>query len=154
MNNILQKLECSSHPTIREILEVKPIFEKMNFKIENLSITHARHLAKTFGFSMTRSKLVQQGLLLLHTDLAMLREGFSSMTEDEINLACFMRGLNPYGLKPQEKEAYLSSWIEISKEVDEHSMSLLLHGPVLLAINHPTNKNLVGGRQFSWRRKG
>jgi len=32
-------------------------------------------------------------------------------------------------------------------------MSLLLHAPVLLAFNHPTNRNLVGGKQFRWRKK-
>ena len=32
--------------------------------------------------------------------------------------ACFMRGLNPYGLKKEEKESYLKSWTSISKEVD------------------------------------
>jgi hypothetical protein len=29
-----------------------------------------------------------------------------------------MRGLNPYGLKREEKESYLKSWTAISKEVD------------------------------------
>jgi hypothetical protein len=40
-----------------------------------------------FGFSLrSRSKLVREGLLLLHTDLAMVREGFNSMTEEEVDM--------------------------------------------------------------------
>ncbi|CAC5409511.1 unnamed protein product [Mytilus coruscus] len=153
MEHIFHKLENSLHPTVEEILEVKPVFETYNFKAEKLSFAYSRHLAKTFGFSLRRSKLVQEGLILLHTDLAIVREGFNSMTEEDINMSCLSRGLNPYGMKRDEKENYLESWTQISKEVDEHSMSLLLHGPVLLALNHPTNRHLLGGKKFRWRRK-
>ncbi|VDI76137.1 Hypothetical predicted protein [Mytilus galloprovincialis] len=150
---IYQQLENSLHPTVEEILEVKPVFETYNFKAEKLSFAYSRHLAKTFGFSLRRSKLVQEGLLVLHTDRAIVREGFNSMTEEDINMSCLSRGLNPYGIKRDEKENYLESWTQISKEVDEHSMSLLLHGPVLLALNHPSNRHLLGGKKFRWRRK-
>lgn len=43
-----------------------------------------RHISKSLGLSLSRNKLEQQGLLLLHTDLAMLREGFDSMTDEEL----------------------------------------------------------------------
>lgn len=38
---------------------------------------------------------------------------------------------------------WLTKWITISKEVDDRSLSLLLHSPVLLAYNEQTNWSLI-----------
>ncbi|KAL5005629.1 hypothetical protein ScPMuIL_016787 [Solemya velum] len=148
MKKIVQKLQHSVHPTVTEILEVKPLFESYTYAIQKLSLVQKRHLAKGLGLPLRKSGLIQDGLILLHTDRAMVREGIEKLTEEDIEQACFARGLNPIGLSRTERIQYLKQWTQISEEVDEDSISLLLHSPVFLAYNHPTNRGLIGRQRF------
>lgn len=38
---------------------------------------------------------------------------------------------------------WLNKWMAISKEVDDSSLSLLLHSPILLAYNEQSNWSLI-----------
>lgn len=61
------------------------------------------------------------------------------------------RGLNPTNMSSAAMLEYLQNWLTISKEVDASSYSLLLHLPIFLAYNQPTNFSLL----YSWcTRKG
>ncbi|KAG8327733.1 LETM1 domain containing 1 [Homalodisca vitripennis] len=56
-----------------------------------------------------------------------------------IILACLFRGLNPANMKKEDMEEWLEGWLQVSQCVRKDSRSLLLHSPVLLAYNHPSN---------------
>lgn len=38
---------------------------------------------------------------------------------------------------------WMNHWIELSNEVDKDSLSLLLHCPILLGYNQPSNWRLI-----------
>lgn len=46
-------------------------------------------------------------------------------------------------MKTEDIISWLERWILVSETVDEDSVSLLLHCPVLLAYNEPSNWQLI-----------
>lgn len=152
-SRILDKLQNSSHPTTEELLWVKHQFESFPFSIEVLPTVYFRHLAAICDFTKRRLPLKQDGLIMLHIDRAMVREGIENMTEQEVCKSCLKRGLNPYGLDREERIKFLQEWTELSKHLDENSVSLLLHCPVLLTYNKQTNIQLMKGKRYKWRKK-
>lgn len=151
--NIVKKLEHDQHPSVEEILDVRASFNKFPFSVEDLPTVYYRLLAKVFDMTKRQSGLLQDALVLLHTDIAMVREGFDQMTSWELEKACYNRGLNPTGLSQGEQIKYLKAWTSITTTLDETSLSLLLHCPILLAYNQSTNTRLVRDSRFKWRRK-
>lgn len=151
--DLLKKLEQGQHPTVEEILELSSAFSKFPFSVEVLSTTYYRLLAKLFDMTKRKKALLQDALVLLHTDRAMVREGFDQMTSWELEKACYNRGLNPTGLSTEEQIDYLKTWTSITMQLDETTLSLLLHCPILLAYNHPSNTKLMTDSKFKWRRK-
>lgn len=53
------------------------------------------------------------------------------------------RGLNPTNMSTAAMLEYLQNWLEVSREVDASSYSLLLHLPIFLAYNQPSNFALI-----------
>ncbi|XP_076460103.1 LETM1 domain-containing protein 1-like [Babylonia areolata] len=149
--NIVRKLQHSVHPTVTDILVVKPLFESYPYNLERLSIAYVRHLGKLMRMSLRRRWLRHDAMLLHYTDMAMAREGIENMNDFELERACFWRGLNPVGLQRHERISFLHHWTAISQTVDEHSASLLLHLPLLLAFCQPTNRDLMGGWRYRFR---
>lgn len=61
------------------------------------------------------------------------------------------RGLNPTNMSSAAMLEYLQDWLSVSREVDASSYSLLLHLPIFLGYNQPSNFHLI----YSWcTRKG
>ncbi|KAL8580119.1 hypothetical protein ACOMHN_061233 [Nucella lapillus] len=149
--NIARKLRHSIHPSVTDVLDVKPLFASYPYNLDRLSIAYVRHLGKLMKMSLRRRWLRHDALLLHYTDMAMLREGIENMTDFELERACFWRGLNPIGLSRSERTTYLRHWTDVSQTVDENSASLLLHLPLLLAFCQPTNRELMGGWRYRFR---
>ncbi|XP_033208158.1 uncharacterized protein LOC117167380 isoform X8 [Belonocnema kinseyi] len=57
--------------------------------------------------------------------------------------AVSFRGLNPVNMSTESMQEWLNQWLSVSSEVNEISISLLLHCPILLAYNHPSNWTLL-----------
>ncbi|KAK7113142.1 LETM1 domain-containing protein 1-like [Littorina saxatilis] len=150
---IVRKLQHSVHPTVTEVLEIQPLFSSSPYNLERLSIAYARHLGKLNKMSLRKKWLKHDAMLLHYADLAMEREGIENMTDFEMERACFWRGLNPVGLPKRERIQYLRQWADISRFVDEHSVSMLLHLPLLFAFCQPTNRELMGGWKYRIRRQ-
>lgn len=53
------------------------------------------------------------------------------------------RGLNPTNMSTATMMEYLKNWLTVSQEVDSSSYSLLLHLPIFLAYNQPSNFALL-----------
>ncbi|XP_029657199.1 LETM1 domain-containing protein 1 [Octopus sinensis] len=139
----ISKLKQTHQLTVDEILTLKPLFEDYPCHINKISIAYLRQLAMCNGLSMRRSKLVDDTLLLHYIDLAMGREGIENLSSQDLAKACYDRFLNPVGVPHKEQLSHLCQWLEISKEVDENSLSLLLHLPVFLSYNQPSNHSLT-----------
>jgi len=144
MRFIIHKLDNSIHLTPKEILDKLPYFAGKPYRIESMSIRHIRHLARANGLSLRKKNLVKGALLLQYTDMAMKKEGINTMENDDLDIACSKRGLHPQGLDRLEKIRYLETWIQISTQIEESNISLLLHLPVLLGYTRPTNRGLMG----------
>ena len=58
--------------------------------------------------------------------------------------ACFLRGLNPQNVPCHQLAWWLAEWAAVSAEMGPAAVSLLLHCPLLLGYNQPTNWLLRG----------
>lgn len=89
-------------------------------------------------------RLKEFASLIKAMDSAIVKEGgLQALTVNELKWASFFRGLNPTDMEINDVIAWLQNWLLISREVDEKSYSLLLHCPVLLSCNAPTNLLLL-----------
>lgn len=144
---IFHKLGSGTHPTVEDILDAKQYFMDKPLALSKLSRKHLSSLCRIHGksafFLGRRSRLWRHGGFVHEMDLAMAREGIDQMDVAELRWACFLRGLNPMGLSKKDLIAWLQDWIKISSSIDSQSMSLLLHCPILLAYNQPSNWILI-----------
>ncbi|XP_051162921.1 LETM1 domain-containing protein 1 isoform X2 [Leptopilina boulardi] len=91
-----------------------------------------------------RKRLLNRGLLIKSMDIAIQKEGgVTKIPIEALKWVVSFRGLNPVNMSTESMQEWLDQWLIISSEVDKTSISLLLHCPVLLAYNHPTNWTLL-----------
>ncbi|XP_046389817.1 LETM1 domain-containing protein 1 [Ischnura elegans] len=143
---ILSLLGSGVHPEVEEVIKCTPLFEGEPYHISTIYNNHVNGLLRMHGMHMgfsRRRRLEDRALIIHEMDLAMAREGISGMALDELKWACFLRGLNPINMKTEDMVAWLTKWTKISIKLESKSLSLLLHCPILLAYNHPTNWVLI-----------
>ncbi|XP_073175502.1 LETM1 domain-containing protein 1 isoform X1 [Lepidochelys kempii] len=83
-----------------------------------------------------RYRLRSHMLELQHLDRAMLKLGVSELTEEEVKMACYVRGLNSTHLSPSECQKWLKQWVKLSCELKDSEVSLLAHSMVLMSTNY------------------
>ncbi|GJQ70907.1 hypothetical protein Trydic_g824 [Trypoxylus dichotomus] len=146
-NGILASLGSGSHPSTEDIIACKGLFMGKPFHLFYLSGNHMKHLLLMHDMhriSFKRSRLAERAAILMAIDKAILREGgLEHMSTEALRTACLMRGLNPSNMKNDDMIKWLQAWLTISNVVDKDSLSLLLHCPILLAYNHPSNWQLI-----------
>lgn len=87
-----------------------------------------------------RNRLYDRAHLIKLMDLAIIREGgVEILSQDEIKWNSFFRGLNPIDMSNNQILVWLRTWLAISQKIDYNSYSLLLHCPILLGFNQPSN---------------
>ncbi|KAG0696223.1 LETM1 domain-containing protein 1 [Chionoecetes opilio] len=78
---------------------------------------------------MRRQRLRDHARILHCMDAAVSREGIDSLTLDNLKTILFFRGLNPTHMSKATMLEYLNNWLEVSREVDASSYSLLSTSP-------------------------
>ncbi|KAF4517868.1 hypothetical protein B566_EDAN001822 [Ephemera danica] len=144
--DILGVLGSGVHPSTTEVIELKSLFAEEPYHLRSLYTNHVNGLLRLYGMHIgwrRRRRLRDRAFILHEMDLAIEREGILSMSLDELKGACFLRGLNPTTMKTEDMVSWLTRWVTVSKAVDEDSFSLLLHCPILLAYNEPSNWVLI-----------
>ncbi|XP_039287361.1 LETM1 domain-containing protein 1 [Nilaparvata lugens] len=140
---VIRLLGSGLHPSPTTIIKCKPLFAESPYHLRRLYQSHARALLKMHDMHTgwrRRTRLAERAEFLQLMDQAILREGgVNRLTIEELKWACSIRGLSPTNMKTEDMITWLNAWLTISKEVDEHSYSLLLHCPILLSYNHPSN---------------
>merc|ERR1719270_2436159 len=136
-------LQDKSTPNTAAIYSLKSLFsEAAILHIKMLSAPHVKHLMKTHQVRgsilwFPRFRLQQYANLVHQIDLAILREGGpEKLSLEDLRRACHLRGLN---VQDQDKAVmlkYLTEWLTVTTKLDNTSMSLLLHLPILLGYNH------------------
>ncbi|ESO84564.1 hypothetical protein LOTGIDRAFT_236224 [Lottia gigantea] len=143
VRHMVQEIKMKQFQNGEKILEIQPLFNGKPYNLDKLSLAYTRHLAKCLDLSVRSSKLKHDSLIFLNIDRAMRREGLLTLKDEEIERACYARGVNPMGLNREEKLKYLRQWVDVSHKIDESSVSLLLHLPIFLAYTHPANRKLL-----------
>ncbi|KAK8774036.1 hypothetical protein V5799_011430 [Amblyomma americanum] len=144
---VFHKLGSGTHPTVAEVLAIKQYFSTKPLSLSSLSRNHLVALCRIHGkstfFLGRKRRLWKHGGFVREMDLAMAREGLGQMDLSELRWACFLRGINPMGLSKRDMVLWLQDWIHISSNIEGDCISLLLHCPVLLAYNAPSNWILI-----------
>ncbi|KAK7863709.1 hypothetical protein R5R35_003095 [Gryllus longicercus] len=143
----LDCLGSGTHPTPEEILKFLPLFSGSPYSLLQIYSGHVTALLRMHGMHVgfrRRKRLADRAQMIHCMDQAIIREGGpESMTYEELRLACFIRGLNPANMKTEDIVEWLQDWLTVSQEVDKNSWSLLLHCPILLGYNQPSNWSLL-----------
>lgn len=91
-----------------------------------------------------KSRLKARAKILREMDRAILREcGPVRLKTEALRYACFIRGLSPLNMKHEDMVEWLEQWLRISEIIHPDNASLLLHLPILLVYNHPSNWQLI-----------
>uniref|UniRef100_A0A0P4WMU8 Letm1 RBD domain-containing protein n=1 Tax=Scylla olivacea TaxID=85551 RepID=A0A0P4WMU8_SCYOL len=143
---VFHKLGSGVHPTVEEIIALIPLFQGKPFHIRQIRAIHVNALLRLYGRSVwlwRRQRLRDHARILHCMDAAISREGLDSLTLDNLRATLIFRGLNPTNMSTDAMLEYLQNWLKVSKEVDASCYSLLLHLPIFLAYNQPTNFALI-----------
>uniref|UniRef100_A0A1B6K9D4 Letm1 RBD domain-containing protein n=1 Tax=Graphocephala atropunctata TaxID=36148 RepID=A0A1B6K9D4_9HEMI len=140
---VIRLLGSGLHPTPSQVLDCQPLFGNTPYHLNSLYSSHVKELLKIHSMHTgwrRRHRLAERAKLIQLMDIAICKEGgVSCLSHDELSSACLFRGLNPANMKREDMEEWLQGWLQISQCVHKGSRSLLLHSPVLLAYNHPSN---------------
>ncbi|XP_044252605.1 LETM1 domain-containing protein 1 [Tribolium madens] len=144
---VLGMMGSGVQPKVEQILECKDLFTCEPYHLFYLKGKHVKHLLRIHDLHMgwfRRSRLIERAVILQEMDKAIIREGgVHNMPQDALKNACYIRGLNPMNMRNEDMIDWLNNWIKISNVVDRESWSLLLHCPILLAYNEPSNWTLI-----------
>ncbi|XP_015931039.1 LETM1 domain-containing protein 1 [Parasteatoda tepidariorum] len=143
---LFYKLGSGVHPTTDEIVSLKPLFVNKPYGIFSMSRKHLHSLCRMHRISALPGlqwRLWKHAGFIREMDLAISREGFDDMTLHDLKHACFLRGLCSVGLTREEMISFLSHWIYIAENTESASLSLLLHCPIFLSYNAPSNWVLI-----------
>ena len=143
-NDIIACIGSGTHPHAKDIITCSELFADEPYSLYNLKRKHIKELLAIHGMPSLKPfrklKLLERGLLIKRMDQAIQREGgITKIPNDAIRWALSFRGLNPSNMSIESMRNWLEQWMIISNTVNEDNISLLLHSPILLAYNHPTN---------------
>lgn len=144
--SVFYKLGSGIHPTPDEVVSILPLFQGHPYHIRKIRATHVNGLLRLHGKSVwlrRRHRLKDHARMIHYLDTAISREGIDSLSYDQLKASLFLRGVNPTNMSTKNMTEFLESWLNVSREVDASSYSLLLHLPILLAYNQPTNFVLI-----------
>lgn len=147
-SGIIACLGSGTHPNVKDIIACSELFANEPFSLNSLKRKHIKELLGIHNISswklFKRRKLKERSILIKRMDEALQKEGgTTTMSNDAIRWALSFRGVNPANMSLESMRNWLEQWFIISNTVNENTLSLLLHCPILLAYNHPTNWILV-----------
>lgn len=147
-NSVIACIGSGTHPTTSDVIACKDLFTGYPFSINSLKQSHISDLLSLHTMSrwmpFRRKRLMKRGLLLKNMDNAIRKEGgVTKLSTEALKWVVAFRGLNPVNMSNESMQEWLDEWLIVSSAVDKESISLLLHCPVLLAYNHPTNWTLL-----------
>nr|XP_060618795.1 LETM1 domain-containing protein 1 [Anolis sagrei ordinatus] len=141
MLDLCKKVQEGSHPDIKELRAVRTLFVGHPFGIQKLRVQQVKVLSRVLFLTprlpsfFLRSRLRSHVLELYHLDHAMLKLGVRELTDEEVQMACYIRGLNSVHLSPAACRLWLDQWLALSCSLKGVEASLLAHGMVLLSTN-------------------
>ncbi|OAD58254.1 LETM1 domain-containing protein 1 [Eufriesea mexicana] len=147
-SGIIACLGSGTHPDVNDIIACSALFADKPYSLHSLKRRHTIELLGIHNISywklFKKLSLLERGMLIKKMDESIQKEGGTiAMSNDAIRWALSFRGLNPANMSIECMRNWLEKWLTVSNIVEDETLSLLLHCPILLAYNHPTNWILV-----------
>ncbi|KAK1151141.1 LETM1 domain-containing protein 1 [Acipenser oxyrinchus oxyrinchus] len=141
---LCNKVQGGAHPGISEIQAVRRLFTGPPLGMKRLQVEHMRCLSSLFFLTsrlpaaLIRRRLWSHSMELLQLDRALSMLGLHQLSEPELRIACYLRGLNSTCLSTTQCREWLYQWLQLSTRLKDSEASLLLHSMVLLSMNYPS----------------
>ncbi|XP_054447074.1 LETM1 domain-containing protein 1 isoform X3 [Pteronotus mesoamericanus] len=142
MTELCTKIQRGTHPAIHDILVLRECFSKHPLSMSQLHTLQMKALSRAMLLTPHLPSLLLRRRLKTHTtvihqlDKALVKLGISQLTAQEVKSACYLRGLNSTLIAEERCRTWLAEWLQISCNLKEAELSLLLHNVVLLSINY------------------
>uniref|UniRef100_A0A8D2LMN6 LETM1 domain containing 1 n=1 Tax=Varanus komodoensis TaxID=61221 RepID=A0A8D2LMN6_VARKO len=123
MLDLCKKVHEGCHPDIAELKAVKTLFVDHPFGIQQLKAQQVKALSRVLFLTPHLPSLLlryrlQSHLLELHLlDQAMLQLGVKELTDEEVAVACYIRGLDSVHLNTMACRLWLNQWLALSSSL-------------------------------------
>ncbi|XP_053156201.1 LETM1 domain-containing protein 1 [Hemicordylus capensis] len=145
MLDLCKKVQKGFHPDVMQLKAVRGLFQGHPFGIHRLeaqqvkTLSHVLFLTPRLPPFVLRYRLQSHLSELYHLDRAMLKLGVRELTDEEVQVACYTRGLNSVHFSPSDCRLWLTQWLALSCSLQDSEVSLLAHGMVLLSSNYTSS---------------
>ncbi|XP_048379432.1 LETM1 domain-containing protein 1 isoform X2 [Stegostoma tigrinum] len=148
-NELLQlgtKVQEGIHPEISQLYLVAKLFSGRPLEIRYVNARQMKILSQVMFLTpylptfIMRRRLRSHIMEIHHLDQALNVLGVQNLSEDELRIACYVRGLNSVQLNAAECKEWLTKWVQLSKKLKDSEASLLLHSMVLLSTNYHNSR--------------
>ncbi|XP_078057097.1 LETM1 domain-containing protein 1 [Mustelus asterias] len=136
------KVQEGIHPEISQLHMVVKLFSARPLDIRHIGARQTKILSQVMFLTphmptfIMRHRLRSHIMEIHHLDQALHVLGVHNLSEDELKIACYLRGLNSIHLNATQCNEWLTKWIQLSKKLRDSEVSLLLHSMVLLSTNY------------------
>ncbi|XP_063149852.1 LETM1 domain-containing protein 1 isoform X3 [Candoia aspera] len=120
---LCRKVQEGFHPDVTELKAVRPLFVGHPFGIQQLPVQHVKVLSRVLFLTprlpsfFLRNRLRSHLSELYCLDQAMVKLGVSELTDEEVQAACYTRGLNSVHLSPSACRLWLNQWLSLSSSL-------------------------------------
>nr|XP_021521662.1 LETM1 domain-containing protein 1 isoform X1 [Aotus nancymaae] len=138
----LRQIQRGTHPAIRDILALRECFSNHPLGMNQLQAFHVKALSRAMLLTpylpppLLRHRLKTHTTVIHQLDQALAKLGIDQLTAEEVKSACYLRGLNSTHIGEDRCRTWLGEWLQISCNLKEAELSLLLHNVVLLSTNY------------------
>lgn len=92
------------------------------------------HVFEVSAFGNTTSHLIQQAGMIRNLDSKILEMGVDKLTEDQVLVACHMRGLDAGSFSHEANLFWLKNWLQLSKQCQKNDTWFILHAMVIQSV--------------------
>ncbi|XP_059538909.1 LETM1 domain-containing protein 1 isoform X7 [Myotis daubentonii] len=139
---LLANIRRGTHPAIQEILALRKSFSNHPLGMNQLHASQIKALSRAMLLTtylpspLLRHRLKTHTTVIHQLDKALAKLGINQLTDQEVKSACYLRGLNSTLIAEERCRTWLAEWLQISCNLKETELSLLLHNVVLLSTNY------------------
>ncbi|XP_040835089.1 LETM1 domain-containing protein 1 isoform X4 [Ochotona curzoniae] len=138
----LRQIQRGTHPAAQELLALRQCFCSRPLDMNQLQTPQMKALSRAMLLTsylpppLLRRRLKAHTTVIHQLDKALAKLGIGQLTAQEVKSACYLRGLNSTHIAEDRCRTWLGEWLQISCQLEEAELSLLLHSVVLLSTNY------------------
>ncbi|XP_058529889.1 LETM1 domain-containing protein 1 isoform X4 [Ochotona princeps] len=139
---LLAHIQRGTHPAAQELLALRQCFCSHPLDMNQLQTPQMKALSRAMLLTsylpppLLRRRLKSHTTVIHQLDKALAKLGIGQLTAQEVKSACYLRGLNSTHVAEDRCRMWLGEWLQISCQLEEAELSLLLHSVVLLSTNY------------------